>query len=55
MTAIEKLIIAAIIAILVGIAFQPYYEAKAFNKMTGKNATYFDALFTELRVMAEPK
>lgn len=41
------------LAIAVGVA-QPYFEARAFNKFTdGPKATYWDALWTELRVMAE--
>ena len=28
----------------------PKFEAEAFNRCTGGNATYFTALFTELRV-----
>jgi len=41
------------LGILGSIAFalsQPYFEAKAFNDCTGGHATYFTALFTELRV-----
>lgn len=29
---------------------RPYFEVNAFNRLTGSNATYFDALFVELRV-----
>lgn len=29
---------------------QPRFEAEAFNRCTGGNATYATALFTELRV-----
>lgn len=32
------------------IVIQPYFEARSFNKLTGGNATYFDALFSELRI-----
>lgn len=33
---------------------QPYFEAKTFNKFTsGPKATYWDAMWTELRVMSE--
>ena len=42
-----------IMALIVGIS-QPYFEAKAFNKFTdGPKATYWDAMWTELRVMAK--
>ncbi len=39
--------------ILVTICFlivQPYFEAKSFNRLTGGNATYADAFWSELRV-----
>jgi len=39
----------AIAAVLIGLT-QPYFEAKSFNKLTGGNATWWDALWTELRV-----
>ena len=39
-----------LLAALVFVAIQPYFEAKAFNDCTGGNATYMTALFTELRV-----
>ncbi|TFH23759.1 hypothetical protein E4G67_02715 [Candidatus Bathyarchaeota archaeon] len=29
---------------------QPYFEAQSFNRLTGGHATYWDALWTELRV-----
>ena len=38
-----------IIGVTCGLA-QPYFEAKSFNKLTGGNATYWDAMWTELRV-----
>ncbi len=44
--------ISAIVVLgIVGMAVaQPYFEAKAFNNCTGGHATYFTAMFTELRV-----
>jgi hypothetical protein len=39
----------ALIGISIALA-QPYFEAKSFNRLTGGNATYWDALFSELRV-----
>lgn len=32
-----------------GAAVQPYFEARAFNRCTHSNASYFDAVFTQLR------
>jgi hypothetical protein len=29
----------------------PYFEMETFNRCTGSHATYFDALFGELRVL----
>jgi len=42
-------VIAIVFALSIGAA-QPYFEAKSFNKLTGGNATWWDALWTELRV-----
>lgn len=39
-----------VVLLVAGALVQPYFEAKAFNRCTGGNATYFDAAFTELRV-----
>jgi len=38
-----------IVISLVIIILQPYFEAKTFNACTHSNASYFDAMFTELR------
>lgn len=43
-------VIAFIVGLLVLAALRPMFEARAFNACTGGNATYFTALFTELRV-----
>jgi hypothetical protein len=40
----------AILAVLAVVLAYPIFEARHFNKCTGGNATYFDALFTTLRV-----
>ena len=40
---------------LVCAAFQPYFEARTFNKFSKTKATYFDALVSELRVMPDSK
>ena len=41
-------ILALVVIVIMG---QPYFEASAFNKFTsGPKATYWDALWTELRV-----
>ena len=43
-------IVLGIILILTIAIAQPYFEAKSFNKLTGGSATYWDAVFSELRV-----
>lgn len=46
----EMLVIVMIIFCILGIFIQPYFEAKSFNRLTGGNATYADAFWSELRV-----
>lgn len=54
----ETLIVGLVVMVAVGAVLGaiflgvsgPYFEAKAFNDCTGGNATYFTAMFTELRV-----
>ena len=36
--------------ISIGLA-QPYFEAQAYNKLTGGDASYFDAAFSQLRIV----
>lgn len=53
-TVVELLIAIATVLIVIGViaaaALKPYYEARSFNRCTGGNASYMDALTTELRV-----
>lgn len=49
-TLINTIIILGISAIIALFAAQPYFEAKSFNKLTGGNATYWDALWSNLRI-----
>jgi hypothetical protein len=47
----NSMLIGFVLLVLVGfMVIQPYFEAKSFNRLTGGNATYADALFSELRV-----
>ena len=39
-------------ALMVGVS-QPYFEAKAFNKFSDTKATYWDAMWTKLRVTSK--
>ena len=32
-----------------------YFEAQAYNRLTGSHVTTWDAMFVDLRVQAEPK
>ena len=50
MTTIALLIVVAVL----GLVLQPLFEARAFNKFTtGPKATYWDACWTELRVVPQ--
>lgn len=55
---VEKLIVGmmgASVAIAVGgLFFQPYMEARTYNKLTGANVTMWDAMWSDLRVTAPP-
>ena len=44
------LVIVGFLIIVGGCLAQPYFEAKSFNKLTGGNATYWDAVWSNLRV-----
>ena len=49
---IEFVFLGLAIVAMIGFAalFSAKFEAEVFNKCTGSNATYFDALFSELRI-----
>lgn len=51
---IDKIALAVVAIIILGAlvfaGIAPIYEAEAFNKCTGGNASYKTAFFTELRV-----
>ncbi len=55
MTIQEKIIsissILMIIGFIVFLIIQPYFEMQTFNKFSGTKVTYFDAVFSKLRVM----
>lgn len=53
MTWHEKLIIWLLVAIFAGALIEPYYEAKTFNKFSNQKATYWDAVFGDLRIFAK--
>lgn len=52
-TIVEGLIVAWIGAVLCLVASYPYFEARTFNKFSAKKATYWDAVFADLRIIAE--
>ena len=52
MSIIEKLIVFAIIMLLAICVASPYFEARSFNRFSKENATYWDAVFLNLRVQA---
>ena len=45
------IMMAVLVVALLGYFFvQPHFEARSFNKLTGGNATYADAFWSELRI-----
>ena len=42
-----------VLLVLIGL-LQPAFEAAAYNRVTGANVTYWDAVWLDLRVLAEP-
>ena len=42
-----------ILIVVLGFASQPYFEARAFNKFSDIKASYWDAVFTSLRVTSK--
>lgn len=54
---VDRILLALFLMTVLAIVFvlimvQPYLEARAFNRATGKNVSAFDALFVDLRVQA---
>lgn len=49
------LCVLALIAIVVIAALQPLFESRAYNRLTGAQTTYWDALVLELRVQGQPQ
>lgn len=49
------LCVLALIAIVTLAALQPLFESQAYNRLTGAQTTYWDALWLELRVQEAPK
>jgi hypothetical protein len=43
-----------IMVVTSGFVFASYMESKTYNKLTGANTTWWDALWVELRVMESP-
>jgi len=53
-TVVEILIVLIIIVIFGIAAIQPYFEMRTFNKFTkGEKATYWDAVFAQLRISTD--
>lgn len=49
------LCVLALIAIVAVAALQPLFESQAYNRLTGAQTTYWDALWLELRVQDQPQ
>lgn len=58
-TVIEVLVVLAIIAtvgtIIFGVILKPHFEARAYNRLTGANVSYWDAVWLDLRVIDSPQ
>ncbi len=56
---IDKILIAFVVCVVIGVIFlaslSPYFESRAYNRLTGAQTTYWDALWLELRVQDQPK
>lgn len=50
-TLFERMVIVGITLLIFVFLLQPYFEMKAFNKFSETKANYFDAVFSELRVI----
>lgn len=51
---VEVVIIFIILLVISMVFVQPYFEMQAFNNHTnGKKATYFEAMFADLRIISE--
>ena len=53
--AIGIVVLSLILFLLVGWIFTSKMEANAFNRVTGKSVSTFDAMFIELRVQEQSK
>ncbi len=49
------LITLTFIAVIGFFFIQPYFEARAYERVTGKSVTYWDAMFLDLRVQEPVK
>lgn len=43
-----------LVLLLVGVVIKSHFEAKAFNRLTGKSVTTWEAIFVELRIDGDP-
>ena len=59
MSLIDKLTVVSVVALLFGSPFavliQAKFESATYNKLTGAETTWWDALWVELRVNEAPK
>lgn len=47
---VTRLCVVAVVVALLGFLIQPYFEMRAFNKFSETKATYWDAMFSQLRI-----
>lgn len=50
----ETFSLLSIAVLIAGCLAQPYFESRAYNRLTGAHTTYWDALWLSLRVQEQP-
>lgn len=53
--AISALLAVVLALSLAAALFQPYMEARAYERVTGRPVSMWDAMFLDLRVQSEPE
>lgn len=52
---IMSIIVSFIVLLIALVLFQPYMEARAYERVTGKHVSVWDAMFLDLRVQEPMK
>lgn len=48
-------VVSVFVSLFVAFGIVPYNEARTYTRLTGKNVSWWDALWVELRVQEQPK